>query len=54
MKVDENMSIQHFIPDLDSSRGQGLTREAEAFLIETVQQLDALGSLRELTELLTA
>lgn len=40
MKVDRNMSVEHFTPDIDSGHGQGLTQEVGAFVVQT--RYDAL------------
>ena len=40
MKVDRNMSVQHFTPDMNSGHGQGLTQEVGSFVVQT--RYDAL------------
>ena len=35
MKVDRNMSVQHFTPDINSCHGQGLTQEVGSFVVQT-------------------
>ena len=40
MKVERNMSVQHFTPDINSGHGQGLTQEVGSFVVQT--RYDAL------------